>query len=603
MTSPFTRPLIRLAEKIFSVDIPQMRTSNVCKDVLTLRPTMFLFRCLLFGLGVTGMVAAAETADLNARAGFFSVRAFGATGDGRTLDTDSVNRAIEAAAAVGGGTVIFPAGDYLCHSLRLQSHVEIRIGAGATIIAADPPDQPTAPGYDLPEGNQWSVFQDFGHSHWRNSLMWGEQLEGVTITGPGRIYGRGLSRGNGRIALSIGKLPLTYDPHNPPDVLEADGDFSITPRPELKPGPYGYPNARDRLADGVGNKAIALRNCRNVIIRDLSILHGGHFGILATGVDNLTIDGLVIDTNRDGMDIDSCSNVRISNCSVNSPWDDGICLKASHALGVLRATENVTISNCFVSGFDEGTLLDGTKKRLVVQRGGPMGRIKLGTESGGGYRNISISNCVFEYCRGLALEQVDGGVMEDIAISNITMRDVANAPIFIRVGTRLRAPGVTSPGTARRITISGIVASNVSPDHGILIAGLPGSPIEAVTLSNLHISYRGGGTVEQGKRVVPEFEKSYPDPYNFGVMPSWGMFARHVSGLRVSDVDLHVVNSDQRPAVFLDDAKDVRCRNVQLTETSGQAVWILNQVTGFSSRDCARLPVEGLSSSVQHGEY
>jgi len=195
-------------------------------------------------------------------------------------------------------------------------------------------------------------------------------------------------------------------------------------------------------------------------------------------------------------------------------------------------------------------------------------------------------------------------MMEDIAISNITMRDVANAPIFIRIGARLRAPGVTSPGTARRITISGIVASNVSPDHGILIAGLPGSPIEAVTLSNLQFSYRGGGTAEQAERMVPEFEKAYPDPYNFGVMPSWGMFARHVSGLRVNDVELHVVNADQRPAVILDDATDVHCRNVQVTESANKSVWILNQVTGFSARDCTRLPAEGLSSStIQHGEY
>src|SRR5690606_21562075 len=122
------------------------------------------------------------------------------------------------------------------------------------------------------------------------------------------------------IALPVGKLSSIHDHVNPPDVLEADGEFTIEPRPELKLGPFDYPNARHRLAGGVGNKAIALTNCRNVILRDFTILHGGHFAILATGVDNLTIDGLTIDTNRDGMDIDACSNVRISNCSVNSPW-------------------------------------------------------------------------------------------------------------------------------------------------------------------------------------------------------------------------------------------------------------------------------------------
>src|SRR5207248_10118588 len=109
------------------------------------------------------------------------------------------------------------------------------------------------------------------------------------------------------------------------------------------------------LAPGVGNKSISLKNCHNVILRDLSILHGGHFAVLATGVDNFTIDNLSIDTNRDGIDIDCCRNVRVSNCSVNSPWDDGICLKSSVGLGYARPTEMVTITNCFVSGsFMEG---------------------------------------------------------------------------------------------------------------------------------------------------------------------------------------------------------------------------------------------------------
>jgi polygalacturonase len=536
--------------------------------------------------------------------GVFSVRDYGATGDGQTLDTSAVNRAIAAAAAAGGGTVHFPAGHYLCHSIRLKSHVELRIGAGATIIAADPPVAGERGGYDLPEPNEWSEYQDFGHSHWHNSLIWGENLEGVSITGPGRIYGRGLSRGNGRIALPVGQLSTIHDANNPPDVLEADGVFTIEPRPELKPGAFGYPNARDRLPDGVGNKAIALKNCRNVILRDFSMLHGGHFAILATGVDNLTIDNLTIDTNRDGMDIDACSNVRISNCSVNSPWDDGICLKSSHGLGVARVTENVTITNCFVSGYDEGTLLDGTRTRLVARRGGPMGRIKLGTEAGGGFRNITIANCVFDYCRGIALEQVDGGVLEDIAITNITMRDVANAPIFIRLGARLRAPGATTPGAVRRIRVDGIVAHNVSADHGILIAGLPDHPIEDVVLSNLQVHYVGGGTAEQSARVVPEFEKAYPDPHVFGIMPSWGMFVRHVKHLRVHDITLRVHSNDKRPAVIFDDVTDVRCEAVDLTGgTEGQRLWSLTGVSQLRARDCTQLPEEGLPALIQRAEY
>ena len=223
-------------------------------------------------------------------AGSLDVKAFGATGDGKTLDTAAINKAIDAAAAAGGGTVHFPAGNYLSlfHPSEEQHHAAPE--AGATIVAADAPAEGGG-GYDLAEPNQWNMYQDFGHSHFHNSLIWGDGIENVAIVGTGRIWGKGLSRGQG----------------------------AQTP--------------------GVGNKSISLKNCHNVLLRDFSILHGGHFGILATGVDNLTIDNLKIDTNRDGMDVDACRNVRISNCYVNSPWDDGICLKADYALGRAKQTE------------------------------------------------------------------------------------------------------------------------------------------------------------------------------------------------------------------------------------------------------------------------
>lgn len=544
-------------------------------------------RSLLFVVVACSLLATAAFAHPRS----FPVRDFGATGDGVTLDTPAINAAIEAAAAAGGGTVEFTAGDYLCYSIRLKSRVTLHLAAGATIIAAEPPPAGQPGGYDPPEPNPWNEYQDFGHSHFQNSLIWGCNLTDIAITGPGRIYGRGLSRGNGRrTALAVGEL-LPLQPGEPlPDVLKAEGPFEPEPRPDLVPGPFGYPNARDALPAGVGNKAIALKNCRNVTLRDFSILHGGHFAILATGVDNLTIDNLVIDTNRDGIDIDACSNVRVANTSVNSPWDDGICLKSSHSLGYARVCENVTIANCFVSGYDEGTLLDGTRTRKTRRYGGVMGRIKLGTEAGGGFRNITISNCVFDYSRGLALEQVDGGVLEDIAISNLTMRDVQNAPIFIRLGARLRRPDATQPGTARRILIDNIVAHNVASDHGILIAGLPGHPVEDVVLSNLQFHYAGGGTAEQARREVPELESAYPDPDVFGVMPAWGMFARHVKNLQVRGVELRTLTPDARPAMFLDDVQGARFADTRLTGAGAPPFWSLREVSDLHARDTTGLP-------------
>src|SRR5262245_21694126 len=316
------------------------------------------------------------------QANAYNVRKFGATGDGKTLDTAAINKTIVAAAAAGGGTVYFPAGNYLSVSIHLKSNIALYLDQGATIIAATTSRSVT---YDPPEPNQFDAFQDFGHSHWHNSLIWGENVEDVSITGPGLINGKGLVRGY---------------------------NAQTTPK-------------------GSGNKAIALKNSHNVIVRDVSILHGGWFAILATGVDNFTVDNIKIDTNRDGIDVDACRNVRISNATVNSPFDDGICLKSSYGLGSARPTENVTITNSQVSGYDEGTLLDGTYKRTVKYTRGPTGRIKFGTESNGGFKNITISNCVFEYSRGLAIESVDGALVEDVAITNLTMRDIVNAPIFV----------------------------------------------------------------------------------------------------------------------------------------------------------------------------
>jgi polygalacturonase len=264
-----------------------------------------------------------------------------------------------------------------------------------------------------------------------------------------------------------------------------------------------------------------------------------------------------VDTDRDGFDIDCCKNVRVSNCTVNSPFDDGICLKSSFGLGYTRATENVTITNCQVSGYDEGSLLDGTFRRTYKKYSDSTttGRIKMGTESNGGFKNVTISNCVFDYSRGLALETVDGGLLEDVAITNITMRDIVNAPIFIRLGARQRGPDTIPVGACRRIILSDIVVYNADYRHGVIISGLPGHPIEDLEMHNIRIYYKGGGTAEMARRVVPEFEKDYPEPYRFGKMPAYGFFIRHVNGLKMRDVDVSYMSPEHRPAFVLDDVK------------------------------------------------
>lgn len=446
-------------------------------------------------------------------AAIHNVMTYGAKADGVTIDSPAINRAILAATADGGGTVYFPAGEYACFSIRLESHVHLFLEQGARIVAA----MPTATeGYDNAEPNEHNRFQDFGHSHWKNSLIWGIGIEDVTISGPGLIYGRGLTREESR-------LP------------------------------------------GVGNKAVSLKLCKNITLKDFSMLHCGHFGLLATGVDNLTIMNLKVDTNRDGFDIDCCKNVRITGCSVNAPWDDAIVLKASYALGYFRDTENVTISDCYVSGYDRGTLLDATWQRDEPQapdHGYVTGRIKLGTESSGGFKNIAITNCIFERCRGLALETVDGGHLEDIVISNITMRDIVNAPFFLRLGSRMRSPEGTPIGRMKRILISNVNVFNADSRYSSIISGVPGGNIEDVTFSNIHIYHQGGYTAEDGKRMLPKNEKTYPEPWMFGTVPAKGFYIRHARNITLDNVHFHYQQEDGRPLFATDDAVSFTVRDI-----------------------------------------
>ena len=494
-------------------------------------------------------LAAAKPSGTSRAADVFDIRTNGAVGDGKTVDTPAINKAIEAAAAAGGGTVLFPAGTWLCFSIHLKSHVTLYLAQGATILAADSPLQDATTGYnggtyDAAEPNTaWDAYQDYGHNHWHNSLLWGEGLNDISIIGPGLIYGKGLSFG---------------------DTNAARGNYPI----------YKAEQA------GVGNKAIALKNCRNVIFRDLSILKGGHFALLLTGVDNLTIDNLKIDTDRDGIDIDCCKNVRVSNCTVNSPWDDAICPKSSYALGYSRATENVTITNCYVTGnYELGTVLYGTFKKFAPDAFAyRTGRIKCGTESNGGFKNITISNCVCEECNGLALESENGALCEDIAISNITMRGVTTAPIFLRLGSRLRGPHEsTKVGTMQRILISNIVSYNAASKLCSILSGIPGYAIKDIKLSNIFQQQVGGAAQDSLTIRPPEFVDKYPDPAMFGPMPAQGFFLRHIRNLEMSHVEIQSMQQDPRPSFFLDDVN--RADFIAVTTPPSIPAFHLDKVT------------------------
>ena len=481
---------------------------------------------------------------VSAKEVFYNVLDFGAKGDGKTNCTKAINAAIEAASKNGGGTVFFPAGNFLSYTIRMKSKITLHLDQGAVLIGDQ---EKNGVGYDLPEEDAWyKKYQDFGHSYWKNSLIYGDSLRDIAITGQGMIWGRGL---------------YTYD------------------KPDIK---------------GSGNKAIGLKNCFNVTIRDISILHGGHFCILATGVDNLTIDNVRADADRDAFDIDCCKNVRVSNCNINSPTDDGLCLKSSFGLGYARATENVTITNCHVYGYDHGTLMDGTfktefKDEAPGAKHSITGRLKLGTESNGGFKNITVSNCVFEHSRGICIETADGGLIEDVLIDNITMRDVTDTPFFIRLNARMRGPEGTPVGVCKRITISNLNVYDVGgrpkfPEVGAgMVMGIPGYYIEDLTLDNIRIVYRGGGPKEAIEKEVAENIDMYPDPYRWHSMPAYGIYFRYVKGLQVNNVVLKTMNRDERPAFMLDNVHDASFSHIDAQKNEATPLFILKNVTGITT--------------------
>jgi polygalacturonase len=476
-------------------------------------------------------------------AGRWSVRDFGAKGDGETLDTAAIQAAINAAAQAGGGFVDLPAGRYLCYTIHLRSHVTLCFSPGTVVIGAQPVFADAAKQYDPPEPQSDSIrpYQDFGHNHWHNSLFLGEDLESFGMTGLGELWGRGLEKGDG-----------PAEEHS-----------------------------------GAGNKLIALKRCRNVLLRDLSLRAGGHFGVLATAVDNLTIENLKIDTGRDGIDIDSCRHVHILGCIVNSPWDDAIVLKSSYSLGELRSTEQVTISDCVVTGsYQVGSMLDGKDLAFAAEGDQParVGRIKIGTETNGDIRNVVVSNCILDGCHGLAVISEDGGNVEDVSFSNITMRNMIGPPIFVRLGGRMREPLPHKVSTIRRIGFDQIDCISATSDNCSIIAGIPGHPVQEVWVRGLHVRHPGGGLPR--KDAILEELATYPEPKMFGATPAHGFYIRHAEEIEMRDVLVQPEVPEQRPLVWMDDVQqarfdDVRCQGAaegtiasRIDGVKTQQIWI-----------------------------
>ena len=446
--------------------------------------------------------------------GEYNVRDHGARGDGRTLDTRAIQSAIDAAAR-SGGTVFFPPGDYRSGSLHLRSRIIVQLGAGAVLIASKDEED-----FDPVERLAYDPHSDTETADFRFALLQGHHVADVSIRGPGRIDGNRAGRG--------------------------------------------------------GPKPIALKRCRGVLIRDLTIENAPNYNISLLGCDGVNIRGVTIRNGySDGIDPDCCRNVRIAECRVDSR-DDAIVLKSSFALGGRGTTENVRVTDCHLTTVHNA--------------------LKLGTESTGDFRNIVFSRCTIvgrshvwkgDLSSGVSLEMVDGGALERVVVSDIRMNGV-RAPLFVRLGNRGRGPGNPVAGTLTNVRISNVVA--VGAMTASSITGIPGHAVSGIHLEDIRVTAWGGAGAEVASQRVPELAERYPDAYMFRDLPAYGLYCRHVRDLTCERVELDADRPDARPAVVLDDVGRVRLGGLRaMPPAEGQPlVWLRSvrdcQVSGLRTR-------------------
>lgn len=458
---------------------------------------------------------------------FYNVTDYGAKGDGTSLCTKPIQAAIDACTAAGGGTVIFPAGKYLTGTLFLRNNLALHLEAGAVLLGSgDLNDYPVTV----------SAVRSYTDNYTDKSLIYGEGLENISITGNG--------------------------------ILDGNGTSFMGP---YKVRPY----------------MIRIINCKDVLVRDVTILNSPMWVQHYLLCEDVNIDGITVDSrrdfvNNDGIDIDGCKNVRITNSKFIS-GDDAIVLKST----LDQPCRNIVVTNCVISS--------------------NCNAFKLGTESNGGFENITFSNSVIYDTKlgGIALEMVDGGILDKVSVSNITMNNVG-AAIFIRLGNRARPYNVKlekpGMGSLSNVIISNIQATNVS-NTGCSITGLPGYPVRNITLSNIRLMFQGGGTREYLNREIPEIPDKYPEFKMFGMLPAYGFYCRHAENLTFRDVELGYSSEDVRPAMVCDDITGLDLFNIGAM-AGNEPVIRLRDVQNSMIQSCRAprgtatfLSVEGTGSS------
>jgi len=449
----------------------------------------------------------------------FNILSFGAIADGKTLNTTHIQSAIDAAFKNGGGRVVIPAGHFLTGSIVMKSGVELHLLKGAVLLGSTDPAQ-------YIKINRWKA------------LVMADAQDHIAITGPGTIDGQGR-----RLALNIDSLFY---------IGKLDSiDYTF---PEMRPKWYLRP------------QLIEFVNCKHIEIKNVTLKNAACWVQTYDQCAYLVMEKVHVESdaywNNDGIDIQDCHNVQITNCFVNAA-DDGICLKSQVAD---HYCDSIYIANCTVRSSASA--------------------IKFGTVSHGGFKNIIIEHIkVYDTFRSaVAIECVDGGNLENVMIDHVNAVNTGNA-IFIRLGKRNKTDEVA---TLKNVTIKNMKVEVAfdrpdskyeirGPDlpffHNTFpssITGIPGHPVENVTLENIQIKYPGRGNDGLANMLlsrldqVPEKVAEYPEFSMFGELPAWGFYVRHMDGLMMKNIKLSIKAPDYRQAMIFDDVKNLNAHSMSI---------------------------------------
>jgi len=457
----------------------------------------FIERTGVAAAGLT-LLPGSSSVKKSLRQSVFDIRNFGALGDGITNDTEAIVKAIDACSQNGGGTVLIDNGIFVCGTVMLKSHVELHLTSTAKLLGST-------------DMSLYYRDEKMPYKNINRAMIYAMDCTDVSITGQGII--------DGSAAIVSQMLKEKYG--------------------EKWWGVAGGTFERTVL--------IRLRNCRNTRIEGVLLINSLSFSLHVIQCRQLCIDGIRIESvlmpNSDGIDVDGCREVFISNCNIHTE-DDSIALKTTEHGSPCR---DIVITNCIISSL--------------------CAAFRAGCDAVEDIENVTMSNCVIRdtLLNGIKIQESMGAVMRNMTFSNIIMDNV-KGPVSIRLaGWKLdndvwaRFDDTNwAKGKLQNIHFENICAS--VPDNNICmsITGTAQTRPENITFSNIDITFSGGGTAEQGaRRNVPDLERDYPEMYMFGDLPAYGLYVHHATGIVFNNVRFRLENADLRPAIVCVDVTDL----------------------------------------------